>query len=198
VPPGDILIHAGDLLPDENQPEALADLNDWLGTLPYKHRVVIAGNHDLLFASKPAQARKLLTNAVYLENSGVELLGLKFWGCPVTPVIKEMAFAVDRGAASRTYWDEVPADTDVLITDGPPFHVLDKNGPVSSHLGCSEITRVVLRVKPRLHVFGHVHGGYGREDGPHGISFVNCAILARIVEDQLGLRQPISSYRRHL
>jgi Icc-related predicted phosphoesterase len=191
LPPGDILIHAGDLLPDENQAEALADLNDWLGTLPYKHRVVIAGNHDLLFASNPAQARKLLTNAVYLENSGVELLGLKFWGCPVTPVIKEMAFAVDRGAASRTYWDEVPAGTDVLITHGPPFHVLDTNGPVSSHLGCSEITRAVLRVKPRLHVFGHVHGGYGREDGPHGISFVNCAILERIGEDQLGLRQPI-------
>jgi predicted phosphohydrolase len=130
LPPGDILINAGDLLPDENQAEALADLNNWLGTLPYKRRVVIAGNHDLLFASNPAQARKKLTNAVYLENSGVELLGIKFWGCPVTPVIQEMAFAVDRGAASRTYWDKVPADTDVLITHGPPFHVLDKNGPL--------------------------------------------------------------------
>jgi predicted phosphohydrolase len=126
LPPGDILIHAFDLLPDENQVEALVDLNDWLGTLPYKHRVVIAGNHDLLFVSKPVQARKLLTNA---------------------------------------------------------------NGPVTSHLGCTEITRAVLRVKHRLHVFGHVHGGYGREVGPHGISFVNCAILERIGEDQLGRKR---------
>jgi predicted phosphohydrolase len=191
LPHGDILVRAGDLLPDENQAEALADLDDWLGTLPIKHRVVIADNRDLLFASKPTQARKMFTNAVYLENSGVELLGLRFWGCPVTPVVKEMAFTVDRSFASRKYWDKVPEGTDVLITHGPPFHVLDKEGPLFSHLGCSEITRAVLRVKPRLHVFGHVHGGYGKEAGPHGISFVNCAILARLGEGRLGLRQPI-------
>lgn len=78
IPPGDILIHAGDLLPDNNQVEALADLNGWLGSLPFKHRIAIAGNHDFLFAEKPSQARKILTNAVYLENSGIKLMGLKF------------------------------------------------------------------------------------------------------------------------
>jgi Icc-related predicted phosphoesterase len=153
---------------------------------------VIAGNHDLLFESKPKEARKVLTNAVYLENSGAELLGLKFWGCPVTPIDKYMAFAVDRGAAGRKYWDRVSNDTNVLITHGPPFHVLDKDGPVSSHLGCNEMTRAVLRVKPRLHVFGHVHGGYGKEAGPHGISFVNCAILVRMGKGKVGIRQPIA------
>ncbi len=191
LPPGDILIHAGDLLPDENHSEALVDFNDWLATLPLKHRIVIAGNHDLLFASKPSKARKLLTNAVYLEDSGVTVEGLKLWGCPVTPVVKSMAFAVDRGVASRKYWDKVPTDTDVLITHGPPFHVLDKEHPMAFHLGCSEVTRAVLRVKPRLHVFGHVHGGYGREAGPHGISFVNCAVLVRMNGRAIGLRESI-------
>lgn len=191
IPPGDILIHSGDLLPDDNQAEALADLNDWFGSLPFKHRVVIAGNHDLIFESKPAQARKQLTNAVYLENSGVDLAGLKFWGCPVVPIEKWMAFAVDPGVASRKYWDRVPEGTDVLITHGPPFHILDKEGPDAVHRGCAEITRTLLRVKPRLHVFGHVHGGYGKEAGPHGFSCVNCAILVRFNNGKLGLRKPI-------
>ena len=103
-----------------------------------------------------------------------------------------MAFAVGRGAASRKYWDKVPEGTEVLITHGPPFHVLDKEHPLASHLGCSEVTRAVLRVKPRLHVFGHVRGGYGKEAGPHGISFVNCALLVRLDERKLGLREPIA------
>lgn len=191
IPAGDILIHSGDLLPDDDQLEALLDLNEWFSSLPFKHCVVIAGNHDLIFQSKPAQARKVLKNAVYLENSGVELAGLKFWGCPVVPIDKWMAFAVAPGAASRKYWDRVPEGTDVLISHGPPFHVLDKDGPVAGHRGCAEITRALLRAKPRLHVFGHVHGSYGTEGGPHGISFVNCAILVRFSDGRLGLRQPI-------
>ena len=67
----------------------------------------------------------------------------------------------------------------------------DKNGPVSSHLGCSDITCALLRAQPRLQVFGHVHGGYGLEDGPHGISCVNCATLAQLEGELLRPRRPI-------
>lgn len=67
----------------------------------------------------------LLTKAVYLENSGVTVEGLRFWGCPVTPVPATMAFALERGAASRKYWDKVLTEIDVLVTHGPPFRVLD-------------------------------------------------------------------------
>lgn len=154
------------------------NFNDWLGKLPHKHRVVVAGNHDLLFESDPAGARSCLTNAVYLENTGVTLEGLRFWGCPVTPVLSHMAFAVERGAASRKYWDRIPAGTDVLITHGPPFGTLDKDEIGGSHMGCQELTKAILRVKPRLHVFGHVHGGYGQEQGPNETVMVNCALLS--------------------
>ncbi len=65
------------------------------------------------------------------------------------------------------------------------------DGPDAPHRGCLEITRALLRVKSRLHVFGHIHGGYGREDGPHGVSCVNCAILVRFNNGKLGLRKPI-------
>lgn len=98
LPPGDILIHAGDCLPDDRQAEALEDFDDWLGGLPFRHRIVVAGNHDLYFARQPQQARKQLTKAVYLENTGVVIEGLRVWGCPITPVPEHMAFAVKRGA----------------------------------------------------------------------------------------------------
>jgi Icc-related predicted phosphoesterase len=191
LPPGDILIHAGDCLPDDRQVEVLEDFNDWLGGLPFKHRIVVAGNHDLFFARQPQQARKRLTRATYLENTGVTIEGLNVWGCPVTPVPDHMAFAVERGAASRKYWDRVPPNTDVLITHGPPFRVLDTEDILGPHVGCDQLTRALLRARPRLHVFGHVHGSYGQEAGPHGIAFVNCAVLARLRDGRLGLREPI-------
>lgn len=191
LPPGDILIHAGDFLTDDRQVETLTDFDDWMGGLPFKHRIVVAGNHDLLFAANRKKARKLLTHATYLENSGVTVEGLRIWGCPVTPVVSSMAFAVERGAPSRKYWDKVPSETDVLITHGPPFRVLDAEHIMAPHLGCDQLMRAVLRVHPRIHVFGHVHGSYGREAGPDGISFVNCAVLARLGRGELGLRQPV-------
>lgn len=183
---GDVLIHAGDFLPPRASFEAVDDFNQWLGDLPYSHKIVVAGNHDRLFEASPKQARKLFSHAIYLENSGTSIDGIHLWGCPVTPVIPEMAFAVERGAASSKFWDRVPANTDVLITHGPPFGILDKEHILDSHFGCEQLTRAVLRVRPQLHVFGHIHGGYGVEEGPHGIRFVNCALL-----DTPQLRKPI-------
>lgn len=191
VPEGDILVHAGDFMANGRSMESLRDFNDWLGSLPHPHRIVIAGNHDLLFEAEPRDARAAISNAVYLENSGVALEGLNFWGCPATPVLRHMAFAVERGAASRKLWDRVPDGTDVLITHGPPFRVLDQDDIAGEHLGCQELTRAVLRAKPRLHIFGHAHGGYGQETGPNNTWMVNCALLARVGDGRLGLREPI-------
>lgn len=47
--------------------------------------------------------------------------------------------------------------TDILITHGPPKNHLDLG------LGCPHLLREVWRVKPRLHVFGHIHWGAGTE-----------------------------------
>src|ERR1700709_1011647 len=99
----------------------LKDVNDWLGELPHRHKIAIAGNHDLVFQEVPKRAKTLLTNAHYLENSGIELEGIRFWGSPVTPVLHEMAFSNPRNASTRKIWDKIPSDTDVLITHGPPF-----------------------------------------------------------------------------
>lgn len=73
----------------------------------------------------------------------------------------------------------------------PPFRVLDAEHVLAPHLGCDQLTRAVLRARSRLHVFGQVHGSYGRETGPDGIRFVNCAVLARLTDNEFGLREPI-------
>ncbi len=63
LPAGDILIHAGDF--DGRSVEAVDDFNGWLGTLPFRHKLVVASNHDLLFDRKPKLARAHLTEATY-------------------------------------------------------------------------------------------------------------------------------------
>jgi Icc-related predicted phosphoesterase len=176
VPDGDVLIHAGDFSAFGDTPIEVIDFNQWLGTLPHRYKVVIAGNHDWMFECHPGAARELLTSAIYLENSGTELSGLKIWGSPVQPEFNSWAFNVARGAAIRRYWKMIPTSTDVLITHGPPYGVLDTAHPTTAHLGCEELAEAVQQIRPRLHVFGHIHGGYG-EAKANGTQFVNASVV---------------------
>ncbi|HSS43975.1 MAG TPA: metallophosphoesterase [Thermoanaerobaculia bacterium] len=119
VPDGDVLIHAGDLTGRGTLPEITA-VNDWFGRLPHTNRVVIAGNHDFLFERENALARSLLTNASYLEDSGIEVQGLKIWGSPWQPWFYDWAFNLPRGPALAEKWRRIPEKIDVLVTHGPP------------------------------------------------------------------------------
>jgi Icc-related predicted phosphoesterase len=176
VPDGDVLIHAGDFMAFGDTPREIVDFTHWLGKQRHRYKIVIAGNHDLIFERHPGAARELLGNAIYLENSATELAGLKIWGSPVQPEFNNWAFNVGRGAAIRRYWSMIPANTDVLVTHGPPFGVLDKARPSSAHLGCEELAKAVEQIKPRLHVFGHIHGGHGSSSGKE-TQFVNASVV---------------------
>lgn len=177
VPDGDVLVHAGDFLNGGFDLRELVEFNDWLGSQPHRYKVVIAGNHDHLFEKFPELARSLLYNATYyLENSGAAIEGFLFWGSPVQPEFMDWAFNVPRGPAIRRYWDMIPTATDVLITHGPPLGVLDRVHPAGEHLGCLELTYAIERVKPQLHVFGHIHGGAGFRE-LLWTKFVNAAFL---------------------
>lgn len=48
LPPGDVLIHAGDFT-FGGSPSEIQDFNSWLGGLNFEHKVVIAGNHEISF-----------------------------------------------------------------------------------------------------------------------------------------------------
>lgn len=174
VPEGDVLIHAGDICMSvglrmnqvkEKHANTLDDFNDWLGELPHKHKLVIGGNHDILLEACPPDIQKLaLSNATYLQDSGLTIDGVNFWGAPWTPWFGDMAFVFKSREALREKWALIPEDTHVLITHGPPYGVLDKvprRGGPPEYTGCPELAKRVKVVNPTLHVFGHIHVAAG-------------------------------------
>lgn len=165
VPDGDILIHAGDITTNGSE-KAILNFNQWLGKLPHKYKIVTAGNHDYLAESQPEEFKKLLSNAIYLCNESTEIEGLKIWGSPHSPISPKFAddgaYVVRRGQEIRKKWQLIPADTDILITHCPPLGILDQNES-GSHEGCGELLTIVQNhVRPRLHVFGHIHHAHGQ------------------------------------
>lgn len=176
LPDGDVLIHAGDFMNSGYDPADIQSFNRWLGEQPFKHRVVCGGNHDRYFQNSPQQARALLTNANYLEDDGITIDSVSFWGSPYTPEFLNWAFMYARGLEARQHWNQIPSNLDVLITHGPLFGILDQVMPGSTHLGCEELLKAVEEKKPKVHLFGHIHGGAGTFD--NGITrFVNAAYL---------------------
>jgi Icc-related predicted phosphoesterase len=159
LPPGDILVHAGDFS-GRGRPDEIRAFDEWLASLPHRHKVVIAGNHDFLFEKSPAEARALLRHAVYLQDEGVELEGLRFWGSPWQPWFFDWAFNLQRGEPLREKWALIPPGTDVLVTHGPPLGHGDRTADGEA-VGCADLLDAVRRLQPRLHVFGHIHEGYG-------------------------------------
>lgn len=162
IPAGDVLIHAGDCL-GAGTLDNVEDLNDWLGTLPHRHKVVIAGNHDWAFQETPDLAVEALTNAIYLEDSGVVIDGVRFWGSPWTPTFMDWAFMLDRGQPLHAKWRDIPETTDVLITHGPPKGIGDEVnlGFKCQNAGCVDLLHRIGNLSLKAHVFGHIHEGYG-------------------------------------
>ncbi len=179
VPNGDILIHAGDFT-ERGRTEELEDFSDWLAELPHKHKIVIAGTHEITFddLNRAEDTKKHLTNCVYLENEAVEVMGIRFYGSPQVVkydklTIKAFALPVD----SEDLVDarkKIPDDVDFLITHAPPLGVLDEcsHGDIA---GCEKLlVEVMERVKPKFHVFGHIHEGYGVVEND-ATTFINAA-----------------------
>lgn len=159
IPDGDVLVHAGDLTRSGKLSEA-AEFNSFLGELPHKTKIVIAGNHDWCFEREPMKARELLTNCVYLQDEFVIVDGVKYWGSPWQPEFCDWAFNLPRGEALKKKWDKIPNDTDVLITHGPPLGYQDITQE-GDYVGCNDLHDAVMRVQPVHHIFGHVHEAYG-------------------------------------
>jgi Icc-related predicted phosphoesterase len=185
VPEGDLLIHAGDVSPLSGKRSAIVDFNLWLGELPQKFRCLVPGNHDYLLMAREFR-RSLLSNAIVLVNEGIEIEGLRIWGCPVTSLESD-AFGVESAKSRREVYSQIPEDTDVLITHQPPFNVLDSDFDSNWHFGCRELLDAVTRVRPKLHVFGHVHTGYGVFE-TDDTTFVNASQL----DMRGGLNSPLA------
>jgi Icc-related predicted phosphoesterase len=166
IPDGDLFLHAGDLCRSGRLDE-LRTSAAWLRSLPHQHKIVVAGNHDWCFVREPGAALEVLGQGiVYLQDSEVTIDGVRFWGSPWQPAFNNWAFNLPRGTALAGKWALIPQDIHVLVTHGPPFGIGDWSGdPVRQ--GCQELHAAVRRVRPLLHVFGHIHQdcGFWQQDG---------------------------------
>ena len=173
VPDGDVLIHAGDLTGRGSLPE-LEAVADWLRAQPHAHKVVVGGNHDFALQRNPEVARALFHGLTFLEDSEVTLAGLRLWGSPWQPWFYDWAFNLKRGPEIDAKWKLIPEGIDVLVTHGPPHgygDLVDRG----ERVGCEDLLRHLGRVKPKLHLFGHIHEDRGEwQLGPTRI--VNCTV----------------------
>jgi Icc-related predicted phosphoesterase len=189
LPEGDLLIHAGDFT-YQGYTHKLADYFNWFKDASANYQyggICIAGNHDRYLDPNPWQSgihyntaiqlTKDVPNVTYLNDSGVEVGGLKVWGSPVQPEFYDWAFNRKRGEPILKHWKMIPTDTDVLITHGPPFGILDLATGSDFHCGCTDLALYVdFYVRPKIHIFGHIHGGYGVEE-KNGVIYVNASVV---------------------
>lgn len=187
---GDVIIHSGDATGRGEKGEILPFL-DWFAELDFRFKIFVPGNHDWGFEKAPGFYREECKKRgiILLIHEGIEIEGVKFWGSPASPWFYSWAFNYRRTLTeAQTFqhpyigdiWKLIPDDTDVLITHGPPYQILDElvfvdGTPRGEFVGCEELLRVIKRVKPDVHIFGHIHCGYG-EKHIDGTSFYNASI----------------------
>ena len=169
LPPADIIIHSGDISFAGTENEVM-DFIEWFGALPYKYKIFIAGNHD--FCLFEANIDVVPQNCFYLCNSSVTIQGIKFYGAPM---FMEDVMSGDYDANLQ----KIPIDTNVLVTHQPPYSILDYSGNIN--YGDRNLLQIVLKSKPKYHLFGHIHAAYGIEKSVH-TTFVNAAILSENYE----------------
>lgn len=179
LPPGDVLVHAGDITP-KGELHVVLDFAEWLAAQPFRHKVVIAGNHDYCLDISRRQYDGRAWKALeergihYLFDTSRTLDGVKFYGSPWCPRLSGWAF-FDRG---YDCFEHAPRDVDVLVTHAPPYGIHD-DASDESHFGSQHIVRYINRCgRLKLHIFGHVHGGYGRSERGM-VTFVNASTCTK-------------------
>ena len=172
---GDILVHAGDCT-SMGQKHEINEFLKWFSNTDFEHKIFIAGNHDFGFEKETDIDQQFKDLGVtYLFDNDITIDGIKFYGSPWQPEFYNWAFNLPRGEELASKWEKIPDDVDILITHGPAYGILDY-APIGGHVGCEELYRKIVEVKPKIHVCGHIHDGYGQKT-MGGIEFLNASVL---------------------
>jgi hypothetical protein len=184
IPKADVLVIGGDIVPpsmtfgghdiDAQADWILKEFKDWCNKQPVKDIIVVAGNHDEVFQHGKNKIWGIGVNPHdcddtpwhYLQDSSIIIDHVKFYGTPWQPWFHSWAFNLPQGDDGSAVFDMIPADTDVLITHSPPRGKGDQVG--DRECGSHSLLDNVYRVKPKLHVYGHIHWSAGfREEIKH-------------------------------
>ena len=177
LPGGDLLIHAGDFMNSGYDPMDAMEFFKWFDEIDnYDFKVFIAGNHDRWMQDKTEESRGILTGyktIEYLQDDWMtvgdsdphdpNVKTAKIYGSPWQPEFYNWAFNLPRnGEELKSKWDMIHEDTDILITHGPAWGFLDDvEGNRNVHLGCELLAERIKQIKPKIHICGHIHSGYG-------------------------------------
>lgn len=177
LPSGDVLVIAGDY--SDGSLVGLLQFNRTLERLllmQYQHIVFVPGNHNVYEEENPTQTEELFSKNPrlhYLVDTECTIDGIKFYGTPWSVEFNNWAFMLDEERLSQKF-SNIPMDTDILITHTPPFGILDNIG--AKHLGSHALETRILKVKPKIHFFGHIHEAHGSEHSKY-TDFYNVSIL---------------------
>lgn len=168
VPDGDLLIHAGDFSMRAKLKDVV-EFARWFKSLPHKHKILVPGNHDVYCEFDPAWAREEFFPAILLAHEECEIEGRRIFGSPYSSSIYEPSpWSFDYrpdGPRSKELWSQIPDHLSILITHGPPKGMCDLVDSAhigeDPHVGDLNLLRNVERALPSLHIFGHIHEGYG-------------------------------------
>ena len=185
IPPCDLLVVAGDVCPDrigtaiaEREPARQKEWFDgnvrpWLAAAPADHKILTWGNHDWCGQAcnfdddRPGTAPSSALQIVVDVGMTVSVNGtgrpISVWATPWSRQFMRWAFMKPEAELAKLY-AAIPEGLDILVSHQPPYGYGDRlsqrSGEVE-HLGSRELLSTIERVKPRLVICGHIHGGFG-------------------------------------
>jgi predicted phosphodiesterase len=181
LPEADVLIHCGDSTMMGRANESL-DFYTWFVEQPFDYKCLIGGNHDFNWERDyRSSLDKRYSISIdgnpkyqYLMDYEIEIEGVKIYGSPWTPKFGNWAFMLPRGEPIKSKWDLIPDDVEILVTHGPAKGILDSPYNGDEHVGCEELLDKVLKIKPKYHLSGHIHGSAGIKEF-NGTTFINAS-----------------------
>lgn len=186
IPECDILISTGDFS-FQGEVDMIKRFHSWLDEQPAKHIISVMGNHEKFVEKNFELAKKIATEVCpsvhFMEEGLLEIEGLRIWCSAITPYFFNWAYNRYPGDEIQKHWDKIPNEIDILATHGPAYGILDGVPEYNydlekmevRHCGCPQLLEKILEIKPKFHLSGHIHEGWGTYFGEH-TTFINSAI----------------------
>lgn len=177
LPGGWMIIHCGDVS-NVGRIGEINEFTEWFSSLPYQHKIFIAGNHDFAFEEvrhSMDEAIMIPKHVIYLQDDMVTIDGINIYGSPWQPEFRDWAFNLPRGEKIKEKWNIIPSNADIVVTHGPCFGVLDYI-PSGVNVGCEELYKKIMEIRPKIHACGHIHDAYGMKT-VENTTFINACNL---------------------
>lgn len=172
----DIAIHSGDA--DLVSLSGLIRFCKWFKKQNARYKIYVAGNHDFYLETMASYSKTIFKEhgIIYLENNLIQIENVIIYGSPYTPRFGNWAFMRERGNDISKIWEQIPENIDILVTHGGPMGILDIAQRTKEHVGCDDLKRFIKNIKPKFHLFGHLHENYGIVKDDNTV-YVNSALI---------------------